>query len=68
MNENIKEEQVLKFRNAEDHESPICPFCKKELDELLIKKFDKGLGKISAKAIFCPVCKSVLSINRDTAY
>ena len=58
----------MRFRKAEKNEDPICPFCKKELDEIVVKKFDEGFGKVSAKAIFCPFCKSILTINRDTAY
>ena len=58
----------MKFRKADENENPICPFCKRQLDEIVIKKFDKGLGKVSAKVIFCPLCKSVLTINRDIPY
>ena len=58
----------MKFRKAKENENPICPFCQKELDEIVIKKFDEGIIKVSAKAIFCPLCKSLLTINRDIAY
>ena len=58
----------MKFRKAEENENPICPFCKKELDEIVVKNFDEGFVKVSAKAIFCPWCKSILTINRDIAY
>jgi len=58
----------MRFKNAKENENPICPFCKKELDEVLIKKYDRGFMRVSAKVIFCPWCKSVLTINRDMRY
>ncbi len=66
----------LKFVKASDSEftNPICPFCKKELNEVKTKvlKNNKGLlgnlweGDISGEfgmAFFCPSCKSLLGIS-----
>lgn len=48
------------LEDAPETAPPHCPFCKKELDRIWIKR--KGLGWIEQqKVLMCPYCRAFLS-------
>ncbi len=49
--------EKLKFTEAEAHEWPICPWCKKEIKEI---KFKQRGWLSSTTAFWCPYCRSLL--------
>ena len=56
----------MELTKAGEFENPVCPHCKKELDEIKAKQFDKGFFKVTEKCIyFCPQCKHVLGIGQS---
>jgi len=46
-----------KLKIEDSEETPICPYCEKELDRILRKATPFGLRRI----YFCPHCKKVLN-------
>jgi uncharacterized protein with PIN domain len=56
----------MEITKAGASERPICPHCKKELDEVKAKQFDKGFFKVTEKYVyFCPHCKMVLGVGQS---
>jgi uncharacterized protein with PIN domain len=50
----------VQFREVKD-ELPICPYCGRDLDEILYQKRDPVFGK-DRFVFFCPHCRRVLQI------
>ena len=49
----------IKLEDAPPGTIPMCPYCKKRLDKMWIKK--RGLGVLEQKQIvICPYCESLL--------
>ncbi len=50
----------VKFTEAKEDEWPICPSCKKELQELMFKR----RGWLTSVTVFwCPYCRCLLSTS-----
>lgn len=49
-----------------DNITPICPFCEKEIKEIVNKQFDKSVWAITQKYLYlCPNCKKVIGIGQS---
>ena len=56
----------MELSKAEAHENPICPYCERELTQILVKQVPKGFLKVTEKVIyFCPHCKKVLGVAQS---
>jgi glutaredoxin len=52
--------EKITYTKARDAEWPLCPYCKKELREIMYKQ----RGWLSAMTTFwCPHCRSLLSTS-----
>lgn len=57
----MTEDGKVTYRKATADEWPICPYCKRELKEIVHKE----RGWITATSAFwCPHCRSLLSISK----
>jgi len=51
---------MIPFNQREDL-NPICPYCKKEIKEILYRELKGDLGKRCL--YFCPECRAALGVS-----
>ncbi|MBI9073462.1 MAG: hypothetical protein JEY94_17805 [Melioribacteraceae bacterium] len=56
---------MIKSREVSDV-NPICPFCEKELHEILIREIETTFGK--RYVYFCAECKKVLGVSQRKGF
>ncbi len=55
------QEQRMFTLESTDTESPVCPYCKVELEKLLYREVKGDLGKRCV--FFCPKCRACLGVS-----
>lgn len=55
------QEQIMFTLESTDTESPVCPYCKVELEKLLYREVKGDLGKRCV--FFCPKCRACLGVS-----
>jgi len=56
----------MKIIKAKKRENPICPYCEKELTQMVAKQFDMAFFAVTKKFVYsCPHCKKVLGIGQS---
>ena len=57
----------MKLIKSTDREGPICPYCEKEIAEVVVKQFDnKSWFEITERLVYyCPHCRKVLGIGQS---
>jgi hypothetical protein len=59
---------IPKLKSADENETPICPYCKKILNQINFHENTDGnilTGITTNRIYFCPHCKSVLGTSHQ---